>query len=108
MGAYPFVKAGATSDDCELYEEFDSTDGKIFFAGDGVSCQLIGTVHGAYITGVKAAENALAAEPAEEEEPEEDSEEEDEQEDEQEDEEEDEEDRAQIKAQNLLTSRLRK
>jgi monoamine oxidase len=59
-GSYPFVKAGATSSDCKAYSESDSTNSKIFFAGDGASCQLIGTVHGAYITGFQAA-NALSA-----------------------------------------------
>jgi polyamine oxidase len=55
MGSYPFVKAGATPDDCDSYKESDSTSGKVLFAGDGTTCEMIGTVHGAYITGVKAA-----------------------------------------------------
>jgi monoamine oxidase len=58
-GSYPFVKAGATSDDCETYREFDSTDEKVFFAGDGTICEMIGTVHGAYISGVDAANYAI-------------------------------------------------
>lgn len=55
LGAYPFVKAGATTDDCKAYQESDSTNDKVMFAGDGTTCTMIGTVHGAYLTGVKAA-----------------------------------------------------
>ena len=58
LGSYPFVKAGGTPDCCKAYQESDSTNDKIFFAGDGTTCQMIGTVHGAYLTGVKAAQNA--------------------------------------------------
>lgn len=56
LGSYPFVKAGATTDDCKAYQESESTGNKIYFAGDGTTCNMIGTVHGAYITGVKAAQ----------------------------------------------------
>ena len=56
LGSYPFVKAGATPEDCKSYQESESTGNKIYFAGDGTTCQMIGTVHGAYITGVKAAQ----------------------------------------------------
>ncbi len=56
FGSYPFVKAGATTSDCQAYQESESTGKKIYFAGDGTTCNMIGTVHGAYITGVKAAQ----------------------------------------------------
>jgi monoamine oxidase len=59
LGSYPFLKAGATPNDCTLYQEFASTGNKLFFAGDGVSCDLIGTTHGAYLTGVEAANRAI-------------------------------------------------
>jgi len=55
FGSYPFVKAGATPQDCNAYQESESTGNKIYFAGDGTTCTMIGTVHGAYITGVNAA-----------------------------------------------------
>ena len=58
-GSYPFVKAGATPNDCGKYQEHASTDHKVFFAGDGTTCELIGTVHGAYLTGVEAAKRAI-------------------------------------------------
>ena len=57
-GSWSFIKAGATPDDCETYFESESTDNKVFFAGESCTAQMIGTVQGAYITGVKAAENA--------------------------------------------------
>ena len=38
LGAYPFVKAGATPNDCKQYQEHASTGHKILFSGDGVSC----------------------------------------------------------------------
>ena len=38
LGSYPFVKAGATPNDCKQYQEHASTGHKIMFAGDGVSC----------------------------------------------------------------------
>lgn len=56
-GAYSFVKAGATPDDCELY--YENIDEKIYFAGEATTCELIGTVHGALITGEKAANTIL-------------------------------------------------
>jgi monoamine oxidase len=59
LGSYPFVKAGASTNDCALYREADSTGKKVYFAGDGTTCLMIGTVHGAYITGVDAVKNIL-------------------------------------------------
>lgn len=57
-GSYSFIKAGASPNDCKAYREFDSTDQKVFFAGEGTNCEMIGTVHGAYISGVDAANYA--------------------------------------------------
>lgn len=58
-GSYPYVKIGASIEDFEFYREFDSTDSKVFFAGDGTVCGMIGTVHAAYISGVDAANSAM-------------------------------------------------
>lgn len=55
MGAWSFIKAGSTLDDCEAYRESDSTGSKVFFAGEGTIADMIGTVHGAYISGINAA-----------------------------------------------------
>jgi monoamine oxidase len=58
-GSYSYMKAGATPDDCESYREFDSTDQKVFFAGEGTYCSMMGAVHAAYISGVDAANYAI-------------------------------------------------
>ncbi len=60
-GAWGFIKAGSTPDDCEVYAESESTGEKVFFAGEATTAEMIGTVHGAYITGVKAAQAAAEA-----------------------------------------------
>ena len=57
-GSYSFVKAGASPDDCDTYFESESTGGMVFFAGEATTPDMIGTVHGAYITGVRAAQDA--------------------------------------------------
>jgi hypothetical protein len=59
LGSYPFLKAGATPQDCVKYQEYASTGNKLFFGGDGVSCTFIGTTHGAFLTGVEAAKRAI-------------------------------------------------
>lgn len=61
MGAWAFIKAGSTPEDCETYQEGESTGNKVFFAGEATTAEMIGTVHGAYITGVKAAKAAAEA-----------------------------------------------
>jgi monoamine oxidase len=63
LGSYPFVKAGASTNDCSLYRESKSTGNKVYFAGDGTTCLMIGTVHGAYITGVEAAQAIVSKPP---------------------------------------------
>ena len=59
LGSYSFVKAGANGEECESYQEHESTNHKVFFAGEGVSCDFIATVHGAYLTGIEAAKSAI-------------------------------------------------
>jgi monoamine oxidase len=54
--SWSFIKAGATPEDCEKYAE--SIDDQVFFAGEACTSEMIGTVHGAYITGVNAAKEA--------------------------------------------------
>ena len=59
LGSYPFMKAGASPKDCENYQEPSTTNNKVFFAGDGTDCDLLGTAQGAYETGLKAAKAAI-------------------------------------------------
>lgn len=61
FGAWGFIKAGATPEDCESYREGESTGNKVFFAGEATTSMMIGTVHGAYITGIQAAKEAAEA-----------------------------------------------
>ncbi len=63
LGSYPFVKAGASINDCSLYRETQSTGYKVYFVGDGTNCLMIGTVHGAYISGVEAVQ-AIVGKPS--------------------------------------------
>ena len=60
-GSWGFIKAGSTPDDCEAYREAESTGSKVFFAGEATTAEMIGTVHGAYITGIEAAKEAAEA-----------------------------------------------
>lgn len=60
-GSWSFIKAGSTPDDCEAYQEGESTGNKVFFAGEATTADMIGTVHGAYISGLKAAQAAADA-----------------------------------------------
>jgi len=57
-GSYSFMKVGATSLD---YDEMASNiDDRIFFAGEATSKEYLGTAHGSFITGVKAAQEIAA------------------------------------------------
>ena len=58
FGAWSFIKAGSSPKDCEAYFESESTGSKVFFAGEGTNADMIGTVHGAYISGINAANDA--------------------------------------------------
>ena len=55
-GSWAYMKAGSTPDDIETYLESDSTGSKVFFAGEATNAEMIGTVHGAYISGINAAQ----------------------------------------------------
>ena len=59
QGSYSYIKVGGSPSDCEAYTEFESTGGLVFFAGEATTCDLIGTVHGAYVSGVDAANFAI-------------------------------------------------
>ena len=59
QGSYSYIKAGGSPKDCDAYTEFESTQGLVFFAGEATSCELLGTVTGAYISGVDAANFAI-------------------------------------------------
>jgi len=53
-GSYSFIKVGATTRD---YDELaTSIDKRIYFSGEATSKEYLGTAHGAFLTGVKAAE----------------------------------------------------
>jgi len=53
-GSYSFVARGARSSDFERFEE--TVEGKLFFAGEHTTSDYRGTVHGAYLSGVREGE----------------------------------------------------
>jgi monoamine oxidase len=53
LGAYPYLAVGGRLS--HLVTLSETLDGRIFFAGDGTHPPYIGTAHGAYLSGVKAA-----------------------------------------------------
>jgi monoamine oxidase len=57
-GSYSYAKPGHAGDRAELARP---VDGRIFFAGEATSLNFFSTVHGAYETGIRAAEEALAS-----------------------------------------------
>jgi predicted NAD/FAD-dependent oxidoreductase len=58
-GSYSFNALGATP---EMRDHLaQSVDGRLFFAGEATSRQYFGTVHGAYLSGVAAADEVLSA-----------------------------------------------
>ena len=57
-GTWTFMKVGSSPEDCDAYYESESTGRKVFFAGEATTSSMIGTVHGAYITGTEAARDA--------------------------------------------------
>ena len=59
QGSYSYIKVGGSTSDCDAYSEFESTQGLVFFAGEATTCDLLGTVTGAYISGVDAANFAI-------------------------------------------------
>lgn len=59
-GSYSFVPVGGSNDDFEKLAK--SIDDKLFFAGEATSKYYYGMVHGAYISGYRAAEEILKLE----------------------------------------------
>ena len=57
--AYTFIGKHATEDSCEAIAEGETTDNKVFFAGEHTNCYMIGTVHGAYVSGQTAAKRVM-------------------------------------------------
>lgn len=56
-GAYSFASKQTRSDIFDTFTE--NVDGKLFFAGEHTSRDYRGTVHGAYLSGIRAANNLL-------------------------------------------------
>lgn len=56
-GAYSFATNGSTSADFDTLAE--SVDNKLFFAGEHTSRKYRGTVHGAYLSGIREAKNII-------------------------------------------------
>ena len=53
--SYSFIGKTATEESCEAIAEGETTGNKVFFAGEHTNCFMIGTVHGAYVSGQTAA-----------------------------------------------------
>lgn len=51
---YTYIAKDSTPQDCDIVEE--PIDDRIYFAGEHCCFDFIGTVNGAYISGVKTAE----------------------------------------------------
>jgi polyamine oxidase len=56
-GAYSFPAVGSTPDDRDALSS--SVGERVFFAGEATSREYFGTVHGAYLSGVRAAEEVM-------------------------------------------------
>lgn len=56
-GAYSFATNGTTSNDFSTLAQ--SVNDKLFFAGEHTSRDYRGTVHGAYLSGIRAADNII-------------------------------------------------
>jgi monoamine oxidase len=57
FGAYSYATNGTRSSDFEAFEE--SIDNKLFFAGEHTNRDYRGTVHGAYLSGIREAEKIV-------------------------------------------------
>jgi len=57
-GAYSAARPGCAGQRARLAE---AVDGRLFFAGEATSGEFFSTAHGAYLTGIRAAEEAHAA-----------------------------------------------
>jgi lysine-specific histone demethylase 1 len=51
-GSYSFVKVGGS---LEMYDDLSSPQGRVYFAGEHTNSNYPATVHGAYLSGVRAA-----------------------------------------------------
>lgn len=58
FGSYSFATNGTRSADFEAFE--GGVDNKLFFAGEHTSRDYRGTVHGAYLSGIREAKPQLA------------------------------------------------
>ncbi|MBA4407605.1 hypothetical protein C0389_10050 [bacterium] len=58
-GAFSYIPVGANASDYDIIAE--DIDKKLFFAGEHTSRQFRGTVHGAYLSGLRAAEKIVAS-----------------------------------------------
>lgn len=61
--SFTYLPVGAGAEDCEALRQ--PMENRLFFAGEATSRLFYGTVHGAYGTGLQAAEEVVAAEAAE-------------------------------------------
>lgn len=52
LGAYSILNVGSSQSD---YESLAKAEGRLFFAGEATSFEYQGTVHGAYVSGIRAA-----------------------------------------------------
>jgi len=59
LGAYPHIEPGHYLSDCD--EIAKSFENKIFFAGDATHSKYLGTAHGAYISGIRVADEIIEA-----------------------------------------------
>lgn len=57
FGSYSFATNGPTGEDFEIFEE--PVNNKIFFAGEHTIINYRGTVHGAYLSGVREARKII-------------------------------------------------
>jgi len=57
LGSYPHLKPGTHLSACDIIAH--PLDNKVFFAGDACSSKYMATAHGAYISGVDAAESIV-------------------------------------------------
>jgi polyamine oxidase len=58
QGSYSFIPVGATGHDYDVLAE--PTANRLFFAGEATCKKYLGTVHGAYVSGIRAAQEIAA------------------------------------------------
>jgi monoamine oxidase len=57
LGSYPHLKPGSDISACDIIAT--PLDNKVFFAGDATSKKYMSTAHGAYLSGISAAESII-------------------------------------------------